>query len=157
MSSSLVSVMQNYIRSILSKANCWDIITPHAQGIIGFIRPEGVLMLPQGVPEVALGSNCLLQLLHLHSTSHKPSLTSSPSAGDLKKLISSFSLRCLTAVVAEFTTSLPRVMPLSLILEFPPSTYRAPKKAFSFFKFPAIVLPYQQHCLPPDAKSAIRG
>ena len=29
------------------KVENWDIITPHVHGIIGFIRPEGVLMLPE--------------------------------------------------------------------------------------------------------------
>ena len=27
----------------------WDIITPHARGIIGIFNPEGVLMLPKGL------------------------------------------------------------------------------------------------------------
>ena len=27
----------------------WDIITPHARGIIGIFSPEGVLMLPKGL------------------------------------------------------------------------------------------------------------
>ena len=29
--------------------NEWEIITPPAQGIIGFISPEGILMLPKGL------------------------------------------------------------------------------------------------------------
>ena len=45
-----------FIRLLISSSIEWEIITPLARGVIGFIGPKGALMLPKGTIRTWLGT-----------------------------------------------------------------------------------------------------